>query len=216
MPTLIASVALLAFSGPQPATSSDWPVYGQDSGEHRYAALDQIDTGNVGRLGLAWYHEFDTDRGQEATPIVVDGVMYVSTAWSKVAAFDARSGRQLWQFDPKVPRETLPKGCCDAVNRGVAVSGGRVFVGTYDGRLIAIDARTGRPLWSVLTVDPSRPYTSTGETRVIEGLVLIGNAGAEYGVRGYLSAYDAATGKLRWRFYTVPNPGWEARRPAVR
>ena len=132
--------------------------------------------------------------------------LYVSTAWSKVFAFDATNGRQLWSYDPKVPRTILFTACCDAVNRGVAVSDGRIFIGTLDGRLIALDAGNGSVLWSVATFDQTKPYTSTGAPRVVEGRVLIGNSGAEYGVRGYLSAYDAKTGRLEWRFYTVPNP----------
>ncbi|QTH24987.1 PQQ-dependent dehydrogenase, methanol/ethanol family (plasmid) [Rhizorhabdus wittichii] len=201
---------LLAMTGCQRGASSggdaDWPLHGQNAWGQGYAASDQIDTSNVARLGLQWYHQFDVDRGEEATPIMVDGVLYVSTAWSKVHAFDARSGKELWAFDPKVPPETLPKGCCDAVNRGVSVANGRVFVGTFDGRLIALDARSGKQLWSIVTVDQTKPYTITGATNVAKNLVMIGNGGAEYGVRGYVSAYDQATGRLVWRFYTVPNP----------
>lgn len=138
---------------------AEWPFHGQNSWGQGYAASDQINASNVKRLGLAWYHEFDTDRGQESTPIMVDGVLYVSTAWSKAYAFDARTGKQLWGFDPHVPPETLPRGCCDAVNRGVSVANGRVFLATYDGRLIALDAKTGKQLWSTVTVDPSKLYT---------------------------------------------------------
>ncbi len=143
--------------------------------------------------GWAWpgIAELDTDRGQEATPVMVGGVLYVSTAWSKVMAFDAATGKPLWAYDPQVPPETLSRTCCDAVNRGVAVSGGMVYVATLDGRLVALDAGSGKPRWSVLTVDPARTYTSTGAPRVVKGKVVIGNSGAEFGVRGYVSAYDA-------------------------
>src|SRR5690606_9662367 len=151
---------------------------------------------NVVRLGLAWYYEFDTDRGQQATPIVVGDRIFVSTAWSKVYAFDAATGKRLWQFDPPVPGPTGFKACCDVVNRGVAVADGRVFVGTLDGRLIALDANSGKQLWSVVTVDQTKPYTITGAPRVVNGKVIIGNSGAEYGVRGYVSAYDARNGRL--------------------
>jgi PQQ-dependent dehydrogenase (methanol/ethanol family) len=123
-----------------------------------------------------------------------------------VLAIDAASGKLLWQYDPVVPGETGTKACCDVVNRGVAAWGDKVFVGTLDGRLVALDAKTGKPVWSVVTVDQSKPYTITGAPRAVKGKVLIGNGGAEYGVRGYLSAYDAATGKLAWRFYMTPNP----------
>jgi PQQ-dependent dehydrogenase (methanol/ethanol family) len=205
-----AGIALSAAVIRSDTGNADWPLYGRDSKEQRFAELDRINTGNVGKLGLAWYHEFDTDRAQTATPIMVDGVLYLSTAWSKVYAFDARTGRQVWQHDPEVPRETLVKTCCDATNRGVAVDSGRVFVGTLDGRLQALDARSGKVIWSVVTVDQSKDYTITGAPKVAGNLVLIGNGGAEYGVRGYISAYDVATGKLVWRFYTTPNPEGKA------
>lgn len=184
----------------------EWPQYGRTADEQRYSPLDEVNSETVSRLGVSWFAEFDTDRGQEATPIMVDGVLYVSSAWSKVFAFDAGTGRKLWSFDPKVPPQTLFTGCCDAVNRGVAVADGRVFVASLDGRLIALDAKDGRQIWSTDTVDRSKPYTSSGAPRVVGNLVLIGNSGAEYGVRGYISAYDTATGRMAWRFYTVPNP----------
>jgi PQQ-dependent dehydrogenase (methanol/ethanol family) len=161
----------------------------------------------VGNLGLAWSFDFNTRRGIEATSIVVDGVMYTTSSWSIVHALDARTGEHLWTFDPKVDRVKIRHGCCDAVNRGVAVWEGQVFVGVFDGRLVALDASTGKVNWQVATVDPELPYTITGAPRVIDGKVLIGNGGAEYGVRGFISAYDVAGGELVWRFYTVPgNP----------
>jgi quinohemoprotein ethanol dehydrogenase len=158
----------------------------------------------VGGLKLAWSYDLDTNRGQEATPLVVDGVIYTSSAWSKVQALDGVTGKLLWQFDPKVPGQAAVNACCDVVNRGVAYWDGKVFVGTIDGRLIAIDAKTGRQLWSVVTVDQKKPYTITGAPRIVKGLVMIGNGGAEFGVRGYVSAYRADTGEMAWRFYTVP------------
>ncbi len=184
----------------------EWITHGGTYEEQRFSRLNQITSENVGQLGLAWSHEFDTNRGQEATPIVANGVLYTTTAWSKVFAFDARTGRELWNFDPQVPGETGFTACCDVVNRGVAVYAGKVYFGTLDGRLIALDATTGRQVWSVVTVDQNRPYTITGAPRIVKGRVLIGNGGAEYGVRGYVSAYDADDGDLAWRFYTVP-PG---------
>jgi quinohemoprotein ethanol dehydrogenase len=188
------------------ASGKEWPTYGGTYDEQRFSPLTGITQANVGSLGVAWTHEFPTSQGVEATPIVVDGVIYVSGAWSVVAALDAKSGKLLWEYDPQVPREQLARGCCDAVNRGVAVYEGRVFVGVYDGRLEALDAKTGKLLWSTVTVDQSKPYTITGAPRVVKGKVLIGNGGAELGVRGYVSAYDAKSGKLAWRFYTAPNP----------
>jgi quinohemoprotein ethanol dehydrogenase len=184
----------------------DWLSYGRTYDEQRFSPLDHIDRQTVGRLGVAWWAQFDTDRGQEATPLEADGVLYTTTAWSKVYAFDARTGKELWRFDPKVDGAKGFNACCDVVNRGVALWKGRVYVGTIDGRLIALDARTGRQVWSTQTTDPNLPYTITGAPRVAKGRVLIGNGGAEYPVRGYVSAYDAATGKLDWRFYLTPNP----------
>jgi quinohemoprotein ethanol dehydrogenase len=184
-----------------------WMSHGRTYSEQRFSPLDAITRDNVGQLGLTWFADMDTQRGQEATPLVVDGVLYVSTAWSKVKAYDAKSGKALWSFDPQVPGETGVNACCDVVNRGVAVWKGKVFVGTIDGRLIALDASNGNKLWDVVTVDQSKPYTITGAPRVVKGKVLIGNGGAEFGVRGYVSAYDVDTGKMAWRFYTVPgNP----------
>ena len=182
----------------------NWLSHGRTYDEQRFSPLTQISTSNVGTLGLAWSLDLDTARGQEATPLVVDGVLYSTSAWSKVQAIDAATGHLLWQYDPKVPGETGAKACCDVVNRGVGVWKGRVYVGTLDGRLVALDAKTGKEAWSVVTVDQTKKYTITGAPRIVKGKVLIGNGGAEYGVRGYISAYDADDGKLAWRFYTVP------------
>jgi quinohemoprotein ethanol dehydrogenase len=183
---------------------ANWMTYGRTYGEQRFSPLARITTDNVKQLGLTWYADLDTNRGQEATPLVIDGVLYVSTAWSMVKAFDAKTGALLWSYDPAVSRELGVRACCDVVNRGVAAWKGKIFVGTFDGRLVALDAQTGKQVWSVMTVDPSKPYTITQAPRVIKGRVVIGNSGGEYGVRGYISAYDAETGKLDWRFYTVP------------
>ena len=183
---------------------ANWLTHGGTYAEQRYSPLAQIDAANVSQLGLAWSLETGTDRGLEATPIVADGVLYATASWSIVFAVDAKTGEELWRYDPQVPRATGAKACCDVVNRGVALYKGRVYFGTLDGRLIALDAASGKPVWEVVTVDQTRPYTITGAPRVVEGKVLIGNGGAELGVRGYLSAYDAETGALAWRFYTVP------------
>jgi quinohemoprotein ethanol dehydrogenase len=182
----------------------NWMTYGRTYSEQRFSPLNQINDQNVGQLALAWYVDLDTRRGQEATPIVVDGVMYFTTAWSKVFAVKAATGEKLWSFDPRVPPEWAVNACCDVVNRGVAVWQGKVFVGTLDGRLVALEAASGKPVWEILTIDPRFPYTITGAPRVVKGKVLIGIGGAEYGVRGYISAYDAASGRMVWRFYTVP------------
>ncbi|HEX3837193.1 MAG TPA: PQQ-dependent dehydrogenase, methanol/ethanol family [Steroidobacteraceae bacterium] len=184
-----------------------WLTVGRTTDEQRFSPLKQINTDNVKQLSLAWYVDFDSNRGQEATPLAIDGVLYFSTAWSKVKAVDARTGKLLWAYDPKVPGEFAGRGCCDLVNRGVAAWKGRIYVSTYDGRLVALDATTGAEVWTTLTIDHDKPLTSTGAPRIANGKVIIGSAGSEFGVRGYVSAYDAQTGKQLWRFYTVPgNP----------
>ncbi len=182
----------------------NWLEHGRTYSEQRFSPLDQITDKNVGGLGLAWSWNTGTTRGIEATPIVVDGVMFTSGPWSVVFAHDAKTGEVLWQYDPQVPRERGKLACCDVVNRGVAVWKGKVFVGTIDGRLIALDAATGEPVWQQQTVDLERPYTITGAPRVVHDKVIIGNGGAELGVRGYITAYDTQTGAQAWRFYTVP------------
>ena len=193
-----------------------WMSHGRTYDEQRFSPLDKITTANVKDLGLSWFVDLDTNRGQEATPLVVDGVLYVSTAWSKVKAYRAATGEVLWEYDPQVPGGWAVHACCDVVNRGVAVWEGKVFVGTLDGRLVALDAKTGKPIWDVNTIDREKPYTITGAPRVVKGNVLIGNGGAELGVRGYISAYDAGSGKMNWRFYTVPgNPANGFENPAL-
>ena len=186
-------------------TSADWPTHGLDQSETRHSKLAQINEANVKKLGLAWSYNLESTRSVESTPIVVDGVMYVTAAWSVVHALDARNGKRLWTYDPQVPRSWGARACCDVVNRGVAVYQGRVFVSSFDGRLIALDARKGSKLWERDTlIDRTKPYSSTGAPRVFKGKVLIGNSGAEYGVRGYITAYDALSGEQNWRWFTVP------------
>ena len=187
------------------ADAGNWLMYGRTHEGHRYSPLDDINEGNVGGLGLAWSVELDTTRGLEATPLVVDGVMYTTGSWSVVYALDTRTGERLWTYDPMVDRARVAFFvCCDVVNRGVALYRGKVYVGTMDGRLIALDAQTGQSVWTVQTTDIGKPYVISGYPRIANGKVLIGNAGAEFGVRGYVTAYDAETGAQAWRVFTVP------------
>jgi quinohemoprotein ethanol dehydrogenase len=186
-------------------TTKDWLSYGLDYSESRYSKLSQINTESVKNLGLKWTYSLESLRGVEATPLVVDGIMYVTASWSVVHAIDVRTGKRIWTYDPEVPRQGGYKGCCDVVNRGVALYKGKVFVASYDGRLVAIDAATGKKIWEKDTIiDHSHSYTVTGAPRVVKGKVLIGNGGAEYGVRGYITAYEAETGEQAWRWFVVP------------
>ncbi|ARN74767.1 PQQ-dependent dehydrogenase, methanol/ethanol family [Oceanicoccus sagamiensis] len=183
----------------------NWLSHGRTYSEQRFSPLTQINDSNISTLGLAWFAELNTQRGIEATPIVVDGVMYVTASWNIIVAIDAKTGRELWRYDPKVNRNWAAKhACCDVINRGVAAWGGAIYSATLDGRLLALNAATGELLWEALTIDQRYPYTITGAPRVVKGKVMIGNSGADFGVRGYISAYDANNGKQLWRFYTVP------------
>jgi len=183
----------------------DWHSHGRDAFEQRFSPLQQINTATVKNLGLAFALPTESTRGLEATPLYESGVLYFSLDWSRVWAVDVRSQKVLWKYDPKVPGVFGRKACCDVVNRGVALDGDRVFVGTLDGFLIALDKATGNEIWRVKTTPESGVYAITGAPRITKGKVIIGNGGAEFGVRGYVSAYDATTGALAWRFYTVPD-----------
>jgi PQQ-dependent dehydrogenase (methanol/ethanol family) len=200
------SMAACKKSSPSVASSgaADWTTYGRTNDEQRFSPLDHINEQNIGQLGLQWSRELGTSRGLEATPLVSNGVIYTTGEWSVAYALDAITGEILWTFDPKVPRARARFICCDVVNRGVALYHDNVFLGTLDGRLIALDAKTGKPVWDVVTVDQTKSYAITGAPRIAKGLVLIGNAGSEFGVRGCVSAYEAETGKLVWRTFTVP------------
>src|SRR5262245_11883437 len=184
--------------------TSNWLMYGRTYDDHRFSPLKQINEQTIVQLGLMWSRELNTTRGLQATPLVENGVLYTTGSWSVVYALDAKTGNVRWMYDPEVQRTRAYFICCDVVNRGVALYRGKVYVGTLDGRLIAIDAQSGKPVWSVATTDPAQPYAVTGYPRIAKDMVIIGNAGAEYGVRGYVSAYDAETGKMVWRTYTVP------------
>lgn len=189
------------------ADSSGWLSHGRTYSEQRHSPLKAINADTVAGLGLDWSYDLGVSRGIEATPIVHDGMMYVTATWNVVHALDARTGDKVWRFDPVVDKKQAAKACCDAVNRGVAIWGDSVYTATIDGRLISLNAKTGAKNWDVNTIDKTRSYTITGAPRIVNGMVIIGNGGAELGVRGYISAYDAESGEQVWRFYTVPgNP----------
>ena len=195
----------------------NWLAHGRTYSGQRFSPLNKVNAENAKDLGLAWQYDTGTIRGLEASPIVSDGIMFATGSWSKVYALDAKTGEELWTYDPQVPGEWGRKPCCDVVNRGVAVWKGRVYVGALDGRLIALDAKTGKPIWDVSTIDRSKPYSITGAPIVANGKVIIGNGGAEYGVRGYVTAYDADTGRELWRFYVVPgNPKAPVENPELK
>ena len=204
----------IAGEGPRPAAVDGrrmrapdpgaWMSYGRTWDEQRYSPLTGIDERNVGRLGLAWYADLGTYRGIESTPLEMDGVLYNVSAFNIVTAYDAATGRVLWTYDPHVAREWARLACCGPSSRGIAAWNGKIYIGALDGRLIAVDARTGKEVWSVQTFDKSWAYSITGAPRVFDGKVVIGNGGADYGVRGFVVAYDAETGKQLWKFYTVP------------
>ena len=187
-----------------------WLTPGRDIGGTYYSPLADISDQNIARIGFAWDYHTGTRRGLEATPVVVDGVMYTSGNWGRVYALDAATGRELWTYDPEVAGQTGRSACCDAVNRGVAVWKGRVYVASLDGYLHAIDARTGQRIWRVDTLPERKPegfhYFVTGAPLLAGDSIVIGNGGADFkGARGSISAYALDSGAFRWRFYTAPH-----------
>ena len=190
------------------ADPDQWFTPGRDAEGTYYSPLKDINAGNVDKLGFAWDYRLGTHRGQESTPLVIDGVMYATSNFGRVYALDAATGKELWTYDPHIDGRWARYACCDAVNRGLAAFEGTLYVGAIDGWLHALDARTGRLVWKVDTLvgrDERKPYTITGAPQLAGDLVVIGNGGADFaGIRGYVSAYDRESGALRWRFYTVP------------
>ena len=182
-----------------------WGSYSRTWDEQRFSPLDQINDGNVQRLGLAWYDDLDTYRGVQASPLVIDGVLYNASIYNVVTAYDGKTGRKLWTYDPKVEKVWARWACCGPSSRGIAAWGDKIIIGALDGRLIAIDRHTGKELWSTHTFDAEKaPYSITGAPRVYDSKIVIGNGGADYGSRGFVAAYDAETGKKIWKFYIVP------------
>jgi quinohemoprotein ethanol dehydrogenase len=183
----------------------EWTQHGGNPDEQRYSKLNQVTVDNVGKLGLAWYAEMSERGGYQSTPLMIDGVLYVTAPWSSLYAFDAKSGKQLWKVDPESPREIAATSiCCNISNRGAAYADGKIIWGTIDGRLMAVHAKTGQKVWETRVADSKLQYSITGAPRIGDGLVFIGVGGGEFYTRGYLSAYDLKTGKKVWKFYTVP------------
>ncbi len=188
----------------QETEHGDWLTYGRNYKEDRYAELTQINKTSVKELGLAWALEMGTKRGIQGTPIVVDGIMFATGPWSVLWAIDVRKGEKIWEYDPAVPRVEATKFCCGVVNRGPAIYKGAIIWGTLDGRLVSVDAATGTKNWETMTIPENSKYSITGAVRIMDGKAVIGNGGAEFEARGFVTAYDAMTGKKVWRFYTVP------------
>ena len=184
---------------------ANWLTYSGSYRSWRYSRLDQITGENAARLKLEWVYQMPTTLMVETTPLVVNGVMYATEPPSNVVALDARTGRRYWRYQRELPKRI--NVCCGQVNRGVAILGNRLFVGTVDAHLVALDARTGAVLWDVPVADHTAGYSITVAPLIVKDMVICGISGGEYGIRGFLDAYDAATGKRRWRFWTIPEPG---------
>lgn len=206
------SASIAGSAGP----NVDWPYYGNTLDEQRFSSLTQVSTQNIQRLGLAWSLDVDGENGLEASPVSVGGTIYFSGSMARVYAVDVATGKLKWRYSPEYG-DAYPKEAriMYAVNRGVAYWEGKVFVSTKDGRLIAIDAETGKPVWEVNSAAPGSHQMSTGAPRVFNGKVLIGNSGSESKARGCLAAFDASTGKLIWRFYLVPGKSDQGSDPAA-
>ncbi len=184
-----------------------WLSDGRTYSAQRYSPLTEVTAENIEELGLAWFDDYDTYRGIEATPLYADGVLYNILAWNITIAYDAATGERLWTFDPEVPREMGRYACCEPVSRGLALWNDKVVIATLDGRLIGLDAKTGEEVWSTQTFSNEYPYTITGAPRVFDGKVVVSQSGGDMGVRGFVIALDADTGEKLWKFYLTPgNP----------
>lgn len=202
----LAVFKVSAASPPEVGAAADWPSHGGGADESGYSRLDEIKISKIGRLGLSWFLDLPGEISLEATPLEANGVIYFTGSYAAVYAVDAASGKLLWRYDPETWKFNpgKMKYLIYPVSRGVAYADGRIFSAAQDGRLLALDAKTGNLLWSVETTDHTGFQTITGAPRTFNGKVIIGFGGADIGVRGYVTAYDAATGKQAWRFYTVP------------
>src|SRR5579872_5286697 len=183
----------------------NWMTYSGDYTGKRFSALDQINTNNAHTMVAKWVYQTGATGKLETTPLVVDGILYATAQDDRAFALDARTGRPIWMYQRQLPGDTRP--CCGRVNRGLGILGDKVFMGTLDAHVIALDAKTGNVIWDVVAADYRTGNSFTVAPLVVKNLVVIGISGGEYGVRGFIDAYDADTGKRKWRFYTVPGPG---------
>ena len=183
----------------------NWLTYSGDYAGRRFSGLDQVNTSNAGSLVAKWVYQTAATGKFETTPLVVDGIMYATGQDDRAFALDARTGRPLWLYQRQLPTDIRP--CCGRVNRGVAILGDKVFFGTLDAHVVALDAKTGNVIWDVAAFDYRKGYSFTAAPLALDGLVVVGVSGGEYGIRGFIDAYDAATGKRKWRFSTIPGPG---------
>ena len=201
----LATAASLAMA----QAGAEWPHYGGDQWNTRYSTLNEINTGNVSTLKVAWMHSLGSLESQESTPLIVGDTMYVTTSTGPkyVFALDAKTGKQKWKYEPEMPNDYFATVCCGLDNRGVAVANGKVFVGRLDAKLVALDANTGKELWTATVADYKKGHAITSPPLVYKNLVVTGIAGGEYGIRGFVQAYDQATGKSVWKTYTIPGTG---------
>jgi len=202
LPTDLAQRQLAADSDP-----NNWLLYGRNYQAWRYSPLTQITKQNVCNLQVVWSMDTGMHQGFEATPIVVDGVMYFSTPWNHVLAVNAATGKQYWRYAYPIPDDEHPVLCCDAVNRGVGVGAGKVVSVSLNAHIFALDAQTGKRLWDTEMAPAKEAYSATLAPQVIGDKAIVGISGGEYGIRGFIDAYDINTGKRLWRFYTIPGPG---------
>lgn len=201
----LASAATGAFA----QAGNEWPHYGGDYANTRHSTLNQINTDNVKNLRVLWMHSLGSLESQESSPLIIDGTMYVTTSTGPkfVFALDAKTGKQKWKYQPELPNDYMATVCCGLDNRGVAYANGKVFVGRLDAKLVALDANTGKQLWIATVQDYKKGHAITSPPVVYKNLVVTGMAGGEYGVRGFVQAFDQDTGKSVWKTYTIPGPG---------
>ena len=183
----------------------DWLTYSGNYSAHRYSPLKQITTANVRGLRLAWVYQVKTTEGVETSPLVVDGIMYLTEPGGSVTALDTRTARPIWKYRRDLPKDV--RGCCGTVNRGAAILGDMVYVATFDAHVVALDMKSGKVRWDATAADPKLGYSMTAAPLAIKDKIVVGMAGGEYGVRGFVDAYDARTGQRAWRFWMVPAKG---------